>query len=214
MINKIFSKIYSFFEYPEFNISNSPNLSRIDELERRYKTLLNKHGISTIRRRAMFWAQLAHESNLYPQSENMNYSASRLLEIFPKYFNPITSLQYSRKPEKIANRVYANRMGNGPESSGDGWKYRGHGLIQSTGKDMYIELTNDLKIDLVNLPSLLLIECNAIDAAINFWVKNNINKHADVADIIKVTKIINGGTNGIEDRRNKYIKIYEYLIKK
>lgn len=177
-------------------------------METRYRTMLAEYGINTVNRRAHFWAQLAHESNLVPRRENMNYSASRLLAVFPKYFNPITAAQYARKPEAIANRVYANRMGNGPESSGDGWKYRGGGLIQDTGKSRYRHLSRVLKIDLLRNPDLLLDEANAIVAALDYWKTHNLNRLADGDDgvtdkaIRAITRVINGGFNGLDDRKN------------
>src|SRR5690606_10748069 len=118
-------------------------------------------------RQAHLLAQLAHESNLKPVSENLNYSAARLGEIFKKYF-PTTALAnaYARQPEKIANRVYANRMGNGDESSGDGWKYRGRGFIQLTGKSNYTALSDFTGIDYVSSPDLLLNEADALISAL------------------------------------------------
>lgn len=186
------------------------SINTIRRMETRYRTVLTEYGITTLNRRAHFWAQLAHESNLVPRRENMNYSASRLLAVFPRYFNPITAYQYARKPEAIANRVYANRMGNGQESSGDGWKYRGGGLIQDTGKSRYRRLSSVLKVDLLKNPDLLLDEANAIVAALDFWELNNINRLADTEDgvsdkaIRAITRVINGGFNGLEDRKNNF----------
>lgn len=182
------------------------------ELYNKYKTLFNKYEIITYLRIAHFMAQIEHESHLKPISENLNYSKEGLLKIFSKYFNLETASVYARKPEKIANKVYANRMGNGNELSGDGWKYRGRGFIQLTGKDNYKNLSKDTGIDFLNKPDLLLEEANALIAALWFWKKNNINKQADLDNIINVTKIINGGTNGIEDRKKLLLK-YKNLLK-
>ena len=137
------------------------------DLLRKYRTLLAKYGVTTPRRQAMFLAQLDHESGLKPISENFNYSASALLRVFGKYFTPALAVEYERKPEKIANRVYANRMGNGDECSGDGWKYRGRGFIQTTGKTNYKLLSMHTGIDYVNNPDLLLNEADAMIGALS-----------------------------------------------
>ncbi len=172
------------------------------ELSKKYKTLLNKNEINTSLRLAHFFAQLAHESGLKPISENLNYSITGLTQTFSKYFptKAIASL-YARQPEKIANKVYANRMGNKDEISGDGWKYRGKGFIQLTGKDNYKALSKDTNIDYIKEPDLLLNEADAMISALWFWNKNGLNKFADSDDILTITKRINGGTNGLEDRK-------------
>lgn len=171
----------------------------------------NKYNINTPLRLAHFFAQLAHESAYFTVlQENLNYSASGLLEIFGNYFNSTTANAYARQPQKIANRVYANRMGNGNEASGDGWKYRGRGYIQLTGKANYQAYKNFSKIDVVKNPDLLLNSSTALDVAGWFWSSKNINTHADKDDITTVTKLINGGTNGLQDRINK-LKTYKTI---
>lgn len=174
------------------------------ELSKKYKTLLSKNEINTPLRLAHFFAQLAHESGLKPISENLNYSMIGLTQIFSKYFptKAIASL-YARQPEKIANKVYANRMGNGNEASGDGWKYRGRGFIQLTGKDNYKALSKDTDVDYVKEPNLLLNEADAMISALWYWKKTGLNKFADKDDILSVTKAINGGTNGLEQRKEE-----------
>lgn len=181
-------------------------------LNEKYKTLFNSYHVNTPLRIAHFMAQIEHESGLEPIAENLNYSGQGLGKIFKKYF-PTFELQvaYQRKPEKIANKVYANRMGNSDEASGDGWKYRGRGFIQLTGKDNYLVLSKDARIDCFNNPDLLLQEANATIAALWFWGKNKINDLADDDDIISVTKKINGGLNGIEDRKRLLIKWKQIL---
>lgn len=172
------------------------------KLSKKYKTLLNKYQINTPLRLAHFFAQIAHESNLKPISENLNYSAQGLLNTFSKYFKSLEEAnKYARKPEAIANKVYANRMGNGDETSGEGWKYRGRGLIQITGKDNYKALSRDTGIDYVNNPDLLLTEADSMISALWYWNKINANSKADKDDIIAITKAINGGTNGLEHRK-------------
>ena len=165
-------------------------------------------------RKAHFLAQVAHESGgLKYSAENLNYSAQGLRSVFGKYFktNDIAAL-YARKPEKIANRVYADRMGNGNEASGDGWKFRGRGLIQLTGKDNYQQFAKDYGIDCVNNPDLLLDPQFALASACWFWQKRNLNTFADKDDIVMVTKRINGGVNGLNDRQqylDSFKRIYE-----
>lgn len=179
-------------------------MSKAKILSKKYRTLLSNYGITTTKRLAMFFAQLDHESNLIPVSENLNYSAERLLQVFPKYFNRDNVMEYARKPEKIANRVYANRMGNGTEGSGYGWKYRGRGFIQLTGRNNYLLLSKDTRIDYLNNPDWLLREPDAMISALWFWQKNKLNSFADRGDVVGATRVINGGTNGLSDRKKKY----------
>jgi len=172
------------------------------KLNEKYKTLLNSYHVNTSLRVAHFMAQIEHESGLKPISENLNYSADRLLVIFPKYFiSKEDANRYTKQPEKIANRVYANRMGNGSEVSGMGWKYRGRGFIQITGYANYFMLSKDTRINFLDNPDLLLEEANSIISALWFWNKNKLNELADKNDIVGITKRINGGTNGIEHRK-------------
>lgn len=181
-------------------------------LYQKYKSLFNKYEVNTSMRIAHFMAQIEHESNLKPISENLNYSKDRLLIVFPKYFTPNNVDPFHRNPQKIANRVYANRMGNKNETSGDGWKYRGRGFIQLTGFNNYKALSEESKIDYVNNPDLLLNETDALIAALWFWSNNQLNKLADKDDLLMITKRINGGTNGINDRKDKLLK-WKNLLK-
>lgn len=163
-----------------------------------------------------FFAQTAHETgNFSTFSENLNYSADGLIKIFPKYFPAnALALGYARKPEQIANRVYANRMGNGDEKSGDGYKYRGRGAVQLTGKDNYKAFSDYIKKpEIMDTPSLV-AEDYSFDSAIYFFDKNKLWDIADKGfsdDTIKLlSKRINGGYNGLEDRiklTNKF-KLY------
>lgn len=187
-------------------------------LNEKYKTLLNNSGINTPLRTAHFMAQIEHESHLKPIEESTNYSAKRLLQVFPKHFDQATANLYERRPIQIANKVYANRMGNGNENSGDGYKYRGRGFIQLTGKSNYKSFSIDSGIDVLNDPDLLLEESNAMICAVWFWNKNGLNLLADKDDIITITKKINGGTNGLEDRKQllskwKTILNYKNIIR-
>lgn len=182
------------------------------ELVSKYKTLLNNYNVNTPLRLAHFFAQLEHESNLTPISENLNYSANGLRKIFGKYFSELEAVKFQRKPELIANRVYANRMGNGNEQSGEGWKFRGRGFIQITGKNNYLLLSKDTRIDYVNNPDLLLNEADSMISALWYWNRINGNRLADKDDVKAITKAINGGYNGLEHRTELLIK-YKTIFK-
>ena len=184
--------------------------SKLAEHSEAVIAIFTKYEINTLNRVAGFIAQCAHESGAFSiTKENLNYSAAGLLKIFKKYFTEATAAQYARKPEMIANKVYANRMGNGDEKSGDGWKYRGRGFIQITGKINYFQLANDTDLDCLKNPNLLLEEANAMISALWFWNKAGLNKLADKNDIKGITKRINGGYNGLEHRTELLKK---YLI--
>lgn len=173
----------------------------------KYHTLLNKYGVTTNLRKAHLFSQLYHESSLIPKSENLNYSAQRLVEVFHKYFPTLEStVGYVGHPEKIANKVYANRMGNGDEASGDGWKYRGRGHIQITGKELYLKLTKATGIDFINNPDLLLQEANSLIAALWYWDNIHGNDLADKDDVKSITIRINGGVNGLSSRKELLIE--------
>lgn len=162
---------------------------------------IQRFEINSPARIAAFVAQCAHESGrLALTEENLNYSAKGLLAVFPKYFTPITAAQYERKPERIASRVYANRMGNGDEAGGDGWRYRGRGLIQLTGKNNYQACSSAMGVDMVVNPHLLATMNYAALSAAWFWKKNGLNELADKGDFVAITKRINGGTHGLDDR--------------
>lgn len=181
-------------------------------LYEKYKSLFNNYGINTSLRIAHFMAQIEHESGLKPIAENLNYSAEGLIKTFPKYFTLELAKNYARNPQKIANRVYANRMGNGNENSGEGWKYRGRGFIQITGKENYFRLSNDTDIDCLKNPDLLLQEDNAIISALWFWNLKKLNLLANKDDVLGITKSINGGTNGLSHRKellNKYKQMFK-----
>ncbi len=174
-------------------------MEKIIEFNKKYKTILGLYGINNDLLRQHFWTQIWHESKLNLISENLNYSSSGLLYTFRKYFDVATANIFARNPQKIANRVYANRMGNGDEKSGDGWKYRGRGFIQLTGKNNYVLLSKDTRIDFIGNPDLLLEEANSIIAACWFWKTNNCNRFAEKDDLIGVRKVINGGTIGLNE---------------
>lgn len=158
------------------------------------------------KRIAAFLAQIAHESGSFNFTiENLNYSVDGLRKIFPKYFpTQEFASQYARKPEKIANRVYANRMKNGDEASGDGFKFRGRGLIQLTGRDNYTRFAEALGISLDDTIAYLETPNGAVVSAGWFWDNNKLNSYCDKDDFIGLTKRINGGTIGLEDRLHHY----------
>jgi putative chitinase len=169
--------------------------------------------LNTKNRVAGFIAQCGHESAHFKLvRENLNYSADGLRRVFPKYFPTLDlATEYARKPEKIANRVYAGRMGNGPEASGDGWKYRGRGFIQLTGKANYTQCGKDLGLDLVGKPEMVEGTKAAVATAIWYWQKNNLNKFADADDIKGMTKAINGGYHGLDERTRYYTEAKKVL---
>ena len=168
--------------------------------------ILPEYEINTPQRVAAFLAQCAHESGGFIfLKENLNYKAASLRKVFPKYFpDDATAAHYANKPQMIANRVYANRMGNGPEESGDGWKFCGRGLIQLTGKDNYTFFAASLDIPLEEASEYLETFEGAVQSACFFWEQNNLNTWADKGDILTLTKRINGGTIGLEDRIKHY----------
>jgi putative chitinase len=163
---------------------------------------LDDYGIDTPQRVAHFVAQCAHESGGFKFiKENLNYSAQGLMGTFRKYFPTVESAKpYERKPEMIANKVYANRMGNGDEASGDGWRYCGRGLIQLTGKDNYTFFAGSLGIPVEEAADYLATFEGAAQSACFFWEQNNLNRFADANDVKGLTRAINGGQIGLEDR--------------
>lgn len=187
-------------------IGNNPYLDHwTDALNK----ILPDYGIDTPQRVAAFVAQAAHESgNFTALHENLNYRAETLRKVFPKYF-PTDDLarQYASQPNKaelIANRVYANRMGNGDEASGDGFRYCGRGLIQLTGQSNYQSFADSIETPLEQIPDFLQTFEGAVQSACWFWENNNLNQYADTDDILTMTKRINGGTIGLEDRKRHY----------
>jgi putative chitinase len=172
--------------------------------------ILPDYEIDTPQRLAAFLAQTAHESGGYRAiKENLNYRAVTLRKVFPKYFpTDESAAQYAGKPEMIANKVYGNRMGNGDESSGDGYRYCGRGLIQLTGKDNYTRYAQSLEISVEEASEHLLTFEGCVQSAAWFWENNNLNRWADAGDILTLTKRINGGTIGLEDR----IKHYNHAV--
>lgn len=179
-------------------------------------SVMDKFNITTSLRLAHFLAQCGHESGGFKVfNENLNYSAQGLRNIFGKYF-PTDALakQYERQPQKIANKVYASRMGNGDEASGDGYKFRGRGYLQTTGKDNYKAFGNFIGDDLITNPDLVATKYPLTSAGF-FFDKNKLWSLCDLGAteeaVTKVTKRVNGGTHGLEDRLSKFRK-YSTLL--
>jgi len=165
-----------------------------------------KFGITTAYQQAGFIGQCLHESGFKTLVENLNYSKEGLVKTWPSRFTTATAAPYHRNPERIANRVYADRLGNGSEASGEGWKYRGRGLIQLTGKANYRACADALGVDLVAKPELVAEAKYACLSAGWFWNKNNLNLYCDNQDWVGLTRRINGGTIGL-DHRIQMIKL-------
>lgn len=192
-----------------------PKVKNISEWYEAVCDALPQYNINDVARVSAFIAQCAHESGGFTVlSENLNYSADGLRRIFPKYFPTLEMAQsYARQPAKIANRVYANRMGNGSEESGEGYKFRGRGLIQLTGKSNYQRCSQFMFEDdtLINQPDVLTQPYYALHSACWFWHANKLNELADQQDIKMLTKRINGGFIGLEDRIKHYNHAIEIL---
>jgi putative chitinase len=190
-----------------------PNNPYVDHWYQALSQLLPDYEINTAQRISAFVAQCSHESAGFTAlKENLNYKSVTLRKIFPKYF-PTDDLAnaYANMPNKqeaIANRVYASRMGNGDEHSGDGYRYCGRGLIQLTGKTNYQSFADSLEMNVEDVPEYLATFEGAAQSACWFWESNNLNQLADKGDILTLTKRINGGTIGLEDR----IKHYEHAL--
>jgi len=197
------------FEF-DFEPWMAEELIHRDDWEEWYEAMceiLPLWDINTIPRVAGFIAQCGHESGGFRVlTENLNYSAKALNTIFPKYFKRAgrDANEYHRQPEKIANVVYANRMDNGDEASGDGWKFRGGGLIQLTGRYNYTEFAEDVDMTVDEAVDYVRTKKGALDSACWFWDENNLNKLCDALDIVRMTKRINGGTIGLEDRKKHW----------
>jgi len=166
---------------------------------------LPDYEINTPQRIAAFLAQCAHESGGFTAiKENLNYKAESLCKVWPRYFNTGNAAQYAHNQEAIANRAYGGRMGNGPEESGDGYKFCGRGLIQLTGRSNYQAFADSIQISIDDASEYLKTFEGCVQSACWFWEANNLNQFADSGDILTMTKRINGGTLGLEDRQKHY----------
>jgi len=185
-----------------------PKNPYIDHWHRAFCEILPDYDINTPKRIAAFLAQCAHESGGFTAiKENLNYRPQTLVTLFKKYFDLDTATRYCALPNKqaaIANRIYANRMGNGDEASGDGYRYCGRGLIQLTGKDNYTRYAESTEQTVEEASEHLTTFEGCVQSAAWFWEANNLNQYADSGDILTMTKRINGGTIGLEDRVKHY----------
>ena len=190
-----------------------PNSVDAEQIHKAFAKYFTKYEINTANRRAGFLAQCGHESNGFAVfTENLNYSSKGLLSVFKKYFKTEAEANsYARNPEKIANKVYANRMDNGSESSGDGWKFRGRGFIQLTGKYNYTLFAKYKQMTLDEVVDYLSTIEGAVESALWYWSDRGLNTYCDNNDITGMTKKINGGTNGLKDREHHYEKIKTLL---
>ena len=182
-----------------------PKNPYLDQWYKALSVLLPDYEINTPNRIAAFIAQCAHESASFTAlHENLNYRSETLSKVWPKKFPASIAQQYAHKPEAIANRAYGGRMGNGPEASGDGFKYCGRGLIQLTGKDNYTSFAESIETPVEEIPEFLGTFEGAVQSACWFWENNNLNQFADSGDMLTLTKRINGGTLGLDDRIKHY----------
>jgi putative chitinase len=200
MITK--DQLQSFFEDTDEEI--------IDKFVDPLNSAMERFEINTPNRIAMFLAQVGHESGgLVHVRENLNYKAEQLSRVFPKYFRDRDPNDYARQPEKIANLVYGGRMGNGTEETGDGYKYRGRGLIQLTGHDNYNAFAHGVGMSIDEAVTYLETPEGAAMSAAWFWNSRHLNAVADSGDVVKATKLINGGSIGLQERTALYEEALE-----
>ena len=175
--------------------------------------ILDRYELTTKLRLAHFLAQCAHESrNFKVVYEDLNYKPQRIMQVWPKRFPTLLSTKgYAFNPEALANKAYAGVIGNGTEKSGDGWKFRGRGYIQLTGRENYQNFSNYAKLPSVMINPDLVATEYPLQSAAWFWVTRKLNEVADTNDLNRVTKIVNGGYHGLEDRRAWFNKIFAAL---
>jgi putative chitinase len=221
LIKSFFTKKTSQEEQILIEEPNTMNIEKLktvipDEVLSQIPETIAKFQLNTPLRLAHFLAQCAHESGNWKfKTENLNYSAAALQSVFRKYFpDEATAAQYARKPEMIANKVYASRMSNGDEGSRDGWRFRGRGYIQLTGKHNYSLFDTIVEENILEAPDLVAEKYPLLSAAW-FWDSNKLNTLADKgatdADVTAVTKRVNGGTHGLDDRLSKFKQYYNLL---
>lgn len=191
------------------SVSSLLPLLQDPQLEATLTPVVDRYEINTPQRLAAFLATCHHETGGFRTFvENTRYSAERLMTIWPTRFTPETAKRYGNRPQAIANCVYANRMGNGSEATGDGWRYRGRGAIQITGYENYRLMSRELDIPLEDLPDYLQTTTGAIESAAVWWYNNRCNQLADTGDITRVTQRVNGGLTGLNDRQ----RLYKYYM--
>jgi putative chitinase len=195
------------------SISGAANKAIVDAIVKFLPKYAEQYGINTPLRLAHFLGQTAHESGGFRAiTENLNYSADALQRVFPRHFRVVDANKFHRNPEMIANHVYSNRMGNGNYQSGDGWRFRGRGLIQLTGRDNYTAFGRSKGMSPEQVAEYATTPEGAIEVSTWFWNTNGLNQLSDRDDINSVTRRINGGTNGLDDRI-KYTNISKRILK-
>ena len=202
------------FDFTEDQVATILHKDDVSDWYNAMVEMFPKYEITTPNRVAGFIAQTAHESASYKTiTENLNYSAKALNAIFGKYFHRagVDAQKYHRQPEKIANRIYAGRMDNGDTASGDGWTFRGGGILQLTGRYNYTEFGKTVGMSAEEATDYVRTPKGAIESACWFWKTNNINEYCDADDIVRMTKRINGGTIGLADRKKHYAHALEVL---
>lgn len=199
------SQQFAFNFTPEQLAQIIPGNPYVTEWYAALSRILPDYEINTVPRVAAFLAQCAHESaNFTALKENLNYTAASLSRVWPTRFPVGIAEQYAHNPERIANRAYCDRMGNGPEASGDGWRYAGKGLIQLTGRDNYSRFAESIQTSVEEVAEYLQTFEGAVQSAAWYWESNSLNQWADAGDILTLTKRINGGTIGLEERTQHY----------
>lgn len=187
-----------------------PRAKSSRELYDLMEEMFAKYDINTLEREAGFLSQAGHESiGFSAYLENMNYSESQLKRVFGKYFKTVDAKDYARQPEKIASYVYANRMGNGSPETMDGWKFRGHGFIQLTGRDNHEDFARYKEMSVDESLAYLQTLKGALEASCWFWKTRGLNQLADTKNVRNMTKRVNGGTNGLKDREKLWNQLYQ-----
>jgi len=211
---EMITKAFSFCFTQKMLEEMMPSVNDAADWMKMLRKVLPKYEIVTIERVAGFIAQCGHESRDFNVlTENLNYSASALNKIFPKYFERAGryAADYHRQPEAIANVIYANRMGNGSISSGDGWQYRGGGILQLTGYNNYSKFAESVGMSARSATDYVRTKEGALESACWFWTENNLNSYCDKQDIVGLSKRINGGTHGLDDRKARYLQAMDVL---
>lgn len=186
-----------------------PRAKSSKELYSLMEEMFDKYDINTLEREAGFLSQAGHESiGFSTYLENMNYSESQLKKVFRKYFQDVPAKDYARQPEKIASYVYANRMGNGGPETMDGWRFRGHGFIQLTGRDNHEDFARYKGMSVDESLEYLQTLKGALEASCWFWKTRGLNQLADTKSVRNMTKRVNGGTNGLKDREKLWNQLY------
>jgi putative chitinase len=194
--------------YKQFK-ATFPRAKKAKELYSLMEEMFPKYDINTLEREAGFLSQAGHESiGFSTYLENMNYSETQLKKVFRSYFRDVSAKDYARQPEKIASYVYGNRMGNGGPETMDGWKFRGHGFIQLTGRDNHEDFARYKEISIDESLAYLQTLKGALEASCWFWKTRGLNELADTKNVRSMTLRVNGGTNGLADRVSLWNRLY------